>query len=44
MGIEFLDPAKEDFAEAIAFYNCESDGLGFRFALEVKRTLLRTIG
>ena len=35
MRIEFLDPAKQEFAEAIAFYNEQSEGLGFRFALEM---------
>ena len=43
MRIEFLDPAKQEFAEAIAFYNEQSEGLGFRFALEIKRTLSRIL-
>jgi len=43
MRIEFLDPAKQEFAEAIAFYNEQSEGLGFRFALEIKRILSRIL-
>lgn len=43
MRIEFLDPAKKEFVEAIIFYNQESEGLGYRFAAEVKRTLSRII-
>jgi plasmid stabilization system protein ParE len=43
MRIEFLDPAKKEFAEAIAYYNQESEGLGYRFAVEVKRTLSRIL-
>lgn len=39
MRIEFLDPAKREFAETIAYYNKESEGLGYRFAAEVRRTL-----
>jgi toxin ParE2 len=43
MKIEFLDPAKKEFAEAIAWYNQESEGLGYRFAAEVRRTLSRIL-
>jgi len=43
MRIEFLEPAKKEFAEAIAYYNQESEGLGYRFAFEVGRTLSRIV-
>jgi len=41
MRIEFLEPAKKELSEAIAWYNRESEGLGYRFAVEVRRTLSR---
>jgi hypothetical protein len=43
MKVEFLDPAKEELAEAIAYYNNESEGLGYRFAAEARRTMSRII-
>jgi plasmid stabilization system protein ParE len=43
MRIEFLDPAREEFVEAIAYYNEQSEGLGYRFAAEVRRTLSRIV-
>jgi plasmid stabilization system protein ParE len=43
MRIEFLDPAKKELAGAIAYYNRESEGLGYRFAGEVRRTLSRIL-
>jgi len=43
MRIEFLDPAKRELVEAIAYYNEQSEGLGYRFAAEVRRTLLRVL-
>ena len=39
--ILFLDPAVKEFELAIEYYNRQSEGLGFEFALEVKRTLER---
>ena len=41
MRIEFLDPAREELVEAIVYYNSESEGLGYRFAAEVRRTISR---
>jgi plasmid stabilization system protein ParE len=43
MRVEFLDPAKREFIDAIAWYNRESEGLGYRFAVEVRRTLSRIL-
>jgi hypothetical protein len=43
MKIVFLPPAKTDLAEAISFYNTQSEGLGFDLAVEVKKTLERII-
>ena len=41
MRIEFLDTAEREFAEAVAYYNRESEGLGYRFAAEIRRALVR---
>ena len=41
MKIRFLAPAEAEFLEAIAYYNQQSEGLGFEFALEIERTLER---
>ena len=43
MKIEFLSTAEEELTEAINYYNQQSEGLGFEFAAEVKRTLSRII-
>lgn len=39
--IFFLEPAVEEFKTVVDYYNLQSEGLGFEFALEVKRTLKR---
>ncbi len=41
MNVDFLDPAEAEFAEAIVYYNSQSEGLGFKFAAEVKRVIGR---
>jgi hypothetical protein len=41
MQIAFLEPAKGEITEAISYYNTQSEGLGYEFAAEVKRTLER---
>ena len=43
MTIEFLPPARAELREAIAYYNTQSEGLGYEFAAEVKRTLERIV-
>jgi plasmid stabilization system protein ParE len=43
MKIVFLPPAKDEFLEAITYYNNQSEGLGYEFAAEVKRTLERIV-
>ena len=39
MKIQFLPPAKAELVNAISYYNVQSEGLGYEFAAEVKRTL-----
>lgn len=43
MEIIFLASAEDEFADAIYYYNTQSEGLGFEFAAEVKRTIERII-
>jgi hypothetical protein len=41
MNVVFLDTAKTEFNKAISYYNDQSEGLGFEFAAELKRTIGR---
>lgn len=41
MKVEFLSVAQKEFDLAVNFYNEESAGLGYRFAIEVKDALDR---
>ena len=43
MRVEFLDAAEAEPAEAISYLNDQSEGLGFEFAAEVKRTIMRIV-
>ena len=43
MKVDFLQPAEDEFAAAIAYYNRQSEGLGLEFAAEVKRGLGRIL-
>jgi plasmid stabilization system protein ParE len=43
MKVVFLPPAKDELLEAISYYNNQSEGLGYEFAAEVKRTLERIV-
>jgi hypothetical protein len=43
MNVSFLQPAEDEFIEAIAYYNLQSEGLGLDFAVEIKLTLARII-
>ena len=39
----FLGPAIKEFESAVSFYNSQSEGLGFEFALEVRKTIERIV-
>jgi hypothetical protein len=43
MKIELLAAAESELVEAVAYYNGQSEGLGFEFAAEVKRTIGRIV-
>jgi len=43
MNVEILETAEAELAEAVAFYNGESEGLGYEFAAEFNRTLVRIV-
>lgn len=43
MKVEFLEVAENELFDAVVYYNEESEGLGFDFAAEVKRTIGRII-
>ena len=43
MKVEFLLPAELELTEAVAYYNLQSEGLGFEFAAEVNRALRRIL-
>ena len=41
MNVEFLEPAAQEFYEAIVFYNIQQQGLGQEFTKEVQATIER---
>lgn len=41
--LDFLQTADDEFAETIAYYNLQSEGLGLEFAAEVRRALGRVL-
>lgn len=43
MDIKYLAPAEAELLEAVAYYNSQSEGLGYEFAAEVKRTIGRIV-
>lgn len=43
MSVRFLAAAKAEVLEAIAYLNEQSEGLGYEFAVEVRRTLERIV-
>lgn len=43
MNVDFLELAEKEFNDAIVYYNLQSEGLGFEFAAEAKRTIGRII-
>jgi hypothetical protein len=41
MKIKFLEAAEKEFEDVVIYYNQQSDGLGYEFAAEVRRTIKR---
>ena len=43
MKVEILSPAEAELADAVSYYNEQSEGLGYEFAAEVKQTIARIL-
>jgi plasmid stabilization system protein ParE len=43
MKVEFLSASEAELVETVSYYNEQSEGLGYEFAVEVKRTIERII-
>ncbi|MBN2415435.1 type II toxin-antitoxin system RelE/ParE family toxin [bacterium] len=43
MNLEFIQPAEQEFFEAVNYLNSESEGLGYEFAAEIRSTLERIV-
>ncbi len=43
MVVKFLDPARDEMAEAIAYYDARKAGLGAAFSGEIKKTIERIL-
>lgn len=43
MKVEILAAAETDLADAVSYYNEQSEGLGYEFAAEVKQTIGRVL-
>lgn len=41
MNVEFLEIAKNELVDAVLYFNEQSEGLGFEFALEIKHAISR---
>ena len=41
MNVSFLDAARRELKEAVAYYNNEQPGLGAEFSAEIKQTISR---
>lgn len=43
MNVEFLEPVRAEFADAVDYYNSQREGLGFEFSEEVQATIERIV-
>ncbi len=43
MKVEFLSIAEAELVEAVSYYNGQSEGLGYEFAVEVRQTISRIL-
>jgi len=43
MKVEILSSAEAELAEAVSYYNEQSEGLGYEFAAEVKQTIAKIL-
>lgn len=43
MKVEFLSTAEAELAEVVLYYNEQSEGLGYEFAVEVRYTIARIL-